>query len=236
MADCYGRCPPGSCNDDLPGHLIVIEGQDGVGRSTHIGQLTDWLESRGHAVAQVGLSRSHLAGPELREAKEGHDLRPYAMGLFYAADFFDQMENMVVPALRAGMVVLADRWVHTLMARQMVRGVDPDVLRSVYQGALVPDVVFRLQAKPKNLVERLLHKQGQLDYWESGMDMGLSNDWYDSFLKYQKRLERAWKDIGKTHAFVPVNGNRTVKNVQDDLREQLKPILRKAKPAKADVD
>ena len=229
---CYGSCNPGMCYDDLPGHLIVIEGPDGVGRSTQIGLLTDWLESRGHAVMHVGLSRSQLAGPELEAAKEGHELRPYPMSLFYAADFFDQLENKVVPALRAGIVVLCDRYVHTLIARAAVRGVDQARMEQVYGGAIVPDVVFKLHAKPQALVERLLNKQGQLDYWESGMDMGLANDWYDSFVKYQKKLHKAWGAMAATHAFTPINANRQVKTVQEDLRNRLKPLLRKAKPSK----
>lgn len=231
---CYGTCSPGLCDEELPGTLVVIEGPDGVGRSTHTNLLIEWLESRGHAVVQIGLSRSQLAGPELEAAKEGHALRPYPMSLFYAADFFDQLENQVIPALRAGMVVIADRYVHTLIARSIVRGVDEDRVKRVFDGAIVPDVVFKLHARPQALVERLLHKQGELDYWESGMDLGLDTDWYNSFVRYQKKLHRTWALLEDSHPFVQINANRRISAVQKELRDLLKPLLRKAKPSKTD--
>lgn len=223
---CYGGCPPGIGDEPLPGKLIVLEGPDAVGRSTHIGLLANHLEAKGQAVAQVGLSRSSLAAPELEQAKAGHDLRPYPMALFYAADFFDQLENRVIPALRAGMVVLADRYVHTLIARSIVRGLDPDQIKNVYSGALVPHAVLALQAKPKELVARMLHKFGQLDYWEAGMDLGLSTDWHASFVKYQKAINRTWKEhLAESHPYTPINANRIIASVHKDVVRHVEALL-----------
>src|SRR5678809_1676318 len=111
--------------EELKGKLIVIEGTDGVGRSTHIGLLKEWLESKGHAVLDTGMTRSALAGKGLKAAKEGHTLGGITMSLFYATDFADRLEHEIIPALRAGFVVLTDRYIYSLMARALVRAMDP---------------------------------------------------------------------------------------------------------------
>jgi dTMP kinase len=105
----YGERPPGIGEDSYPGRLIVVEGTDGVGRSTQVGLLKEWLEDRGYAVLDTGLVRSELAGPGIKRAKEGHTLDPITLNLFYATDFWDRMERQIIPALRAGMVALVDR-------------------------------------------------------------------------------------------------------------------------------
>src|SRR5215468_10263973 len=129
---------------ELKGKLIVIEGTDGVGRSTHVGLLKQWLENNGHAVLDTGMTRSALAGEGLKSAKEGHTLGRLTMTLFYATDFADRLENEIIPALRAGFVVLTDRYIFSLMARATVRGADPDWIREVYQFALIPDIIIYL--------------------------------------------------------------------------------------------
>jgi len=118
---CFGTPPPGLDLSRLTGALIVIEGPDSSGRSTHVGLLAEWLEQNGYPVVQIGLKRSRLVGNELEAAKEGNVLSPRTMSLFYATDFYDQLENTMVPALRAGSVVLADRYTFTPMARDVVR-------------------------------------------------------------------------------------------------------------------
>ena len=130
---------------DLNGKLIVIEGTDGAGRTTQIDLLKPWLEELGHAVLDTGMSRSTLAGEGIRRAKEGNNLGRVTQSLFYATDFVDRLENEIVPALRAGFVVLTDRYIYSLMARAMVRGVDAQWIRSIYSVALKPDAVFYLR-------------------------------------------------------------------------------------------
>src|SRR5579885_351030 len=167
----YGKGIPGAFLDELKGQLIVVEGADGSGRSTQIDMLKNWLERRGYPTANVGLKRSMLVSDELERAMRGNILGTRTLSLFYATDFADQLENGIVPALRSGFIVLADRYIYTLMARAIVRGVDPAWIRQVYSIALVPDAVFYLTVSPKILVERNLRKHAALDYWESGMDM-----------------------------------------------------------------
>ncbi|MEP6662123.1 MAG: thymidylate kinase, partial [Verrucomicrobiota bacterium] len=181
----YGQGLPGVDPKKLAGKLIVVEGADGSGRSTQIAHLVDWLEGEGHATKQVGLSRSTLVSEELDKAKMGNILSRTTLSLFYATDFADQLENSILPALKAGFMVLADRYIYTLMVRDLVRGMDETWLKNIYGIALVPDAVFYLHVSPEELVQRNFSKTHSLDFWESGMDLGLSRDMFDSFLKYQ---------------------------------------------------
>lgn len=232
MANRFFKMPPPQVDPaKLSGILIVIEGMDSSGRSTHIGRLAPWLEQKGYAVVQVGLKRSELVGQALEEAKQGNVLSPRTMSLFYATDFYDQLENSIVPALRAGSVVLADRYIFTLMARDVVRGADPAWLESLYSMALVPSTVFFLDTSWRTLLDRTLQAHNSLDYWESGMDLGLSRDWFESYLKYQRRMSAEFKFLAKKYDFITVNGNRTVSAVDRDLRAQIEQILTKEYPA-----
>ena len=145
MRETYGKLLPGMRLADLPGKLIVIEGTDGAGRSTQIDLLKPWLEELGHAVVDTGMTRSPLAGEGIRRAKEGNNLGRVTQALFYATDFVDRLENEIVPALRAGFIVLTDRYIYSLMARAIVRGMEPRWIRSIYSVALKPDAVFYLR-------------------------------------------------------------------------------------------
>ena len=147
----------------------------------------DWLETNGHPTVQVGLKRSTLVSSELEKAQHGNILSRTTLSLFYATDFADQLENIILPALKAGFIVLADRYIYTLMARDMVRGMDEKWPKNLYGIAPVPDAVFYLSVEPEELVQRNLSKNATLDYWESGMDIGFSLDVFDSFLKNIKR-------------------------------------------------
>ena len=151
----FGHGLPGVDLAKLSGKLIVIEGADGSGRSTQIGQLAHWLEGNGHATLQVGLKRSTLVSEQLEQAQQGNILSRSTLSLFYATDFADQLEHSILPALRAGVVVLADRYIYTLMARDLVRGMDEAWLRNLFGIALVPDAVFYLEVSPEQLVQRV---------------------------------------------------------------------------------
>jgi len=224
----YGIAPAGIDAAKLSGQLIVIEGPDSSGRSTHINLLAQWLEEQGYAVAQVGLKRSTLVGAELERAKEGNVLSPRTLSLFYATDFYDQLENRIVPALRAGFVVLADRYIYTLMARDIVRGADPEWVASVYSMALIPDAVFYLVISLSTLVERTFQSHSELGYWESGMDCGLSRDWFQSFVRYQKRIRNEFLRMQKKYGFQAVNGNRTIPAVDRDLKVRIQQVLQRS--------
>ena len=221
----YGSGLPGVDPADLTGPFVVVEGQDGAGRSTHVRLLQDWLEEQGHAVTTVGLRRSALIARELSNAKQGHMLGRKTMSLFYATDLADQLEHQIIPALRAGNVVVADRYIYTLMARDMVRGLDPEWCEGIYGMAPIPDAVFYLRVTPRRLVQRALAKTGVLDYWESGMDLGISPDLFDSFVKYQTMLQRAYRELREKYPFEIVNGNRLARSVMLDLRGRMRALL-----------
>jgi len=221
----YGRGLPKVNTEDLTGKLIVIEGADGSGRSTQIRLLTDYLEGRGYATVNVGLKRSNLVSAELEQAMQGNVLSPITLSLFYATDFIDQLENNIVPALRAGFIVLADRYIYTLMARDILRGGDPDWLRNIYSLALVPDAVFLLDVSPSFLIERTFQKKNSLDYWESGMDVRMSRDIFDSFIKYQRKIKAEFQRMKETYHFEVINGNRSPKAIAADLQKKVELIL-----------
>jgi dTMP kinase len=221
----YGQGIPGVNPEELVGKLIVVEGADGSGRSTQIVQLVSWLETIGRPTVQVGLKRSTLVSEELVRAQEGNILSRTTLGLFYATDFADQLENIILPALRAGFIVLADRYIYTLMARDMVRGMDEEWLKNLYGIALEPDGVFYLSVEPEELVQRNLAKSATLDYWESGMDLGLSRDLFESFVEYQSRMQAAFRQLQKTYGFEIIDANRPVETVARDLRKNIQGLV-----------
>jgi dTMP kinase len=221
----YGHGVPGVDLDQLAGRLIVVEGADGSGRSTQIAMLMEWLEGSGHATVQVGLKRSTLVSEELEQAQHGNILSRTTLSLFYATDFTDQLENVILPALKSGFIVLADRYIYTLMARDMVRGMDEPWLRNLYGIALEPDAVFYLNVPPEELVQRNFAKNSALDYWESGMDLGLSRDMFDSFMKYQTTVQQIFRRLQTTYGFTIVDGMRSADAINTELRKKIGGVL-----------
>ena len=221
----FGHGIPHVRPEQMAGKLIVVEGADGSGRSTQILRLMDWLETSGHPTVQVGLKRSSLVSAELEKAQEGNVLSRTTLALFYATDFADQLENIILPALKAGFIVLADRYIYTLMARDMVRGMDEKWLKNLYGIAPEPDAVFYLSVEPPELVQRNLSKNATLDYWESGMDLGLSRDVFDSFLKYQTAMQETFRKLQKTYNFDIVDANRATDSITKELRKKIAAIL-----------
>src|ERR1019366_5261485 len=187
MRQTYGKILPGMKPTELTGKLIVLEETDGAGRTTQIDLLKPWLEELGHAVLDTGMARSSLAGDGIRRAKEGKNLGRVTQSLFYATDFVDRLENEIIPALRAGFVVLTDRYIYSLMARAIVRGMDPAWLRRIFNVALKPDAVFYLRLGIDQLIPRVIFPRG-FDYWESGMDILPGHDMYENFRSYETAL------------------------------------------------
>lgn len=220
---------PGFDANELPGRLIVLEGTDGVGRTTQVALLHEWLEANGYAVTQTGLARSSLVGPGLQRAKQGHTLGDMTLNLFYATDFADRLEKEIIPALRAGFVCLTDRYIYSLIARGLVRGVDRRWLRDLFGFALAPDAVFYLEADLEHLAPRVLTGEG-FDYWESGMDLYRGDDIYQNWREYQAQLIEQFRVVGKEYNFIPIDANRSVHEIFNDLRKRLQPIVRGMKP------
>ena len=208
----------------LPGRLIVIEGTDGVGRSTQMRLLRPWLESSGYAVVDTEMTHSELVGVGLKQAKEGHTLGPITLNLFYATDFVDRFESQILPALRAGFIVLTDRYIYSLMARALVRGADPDWIRSIYGLALVPDAIFYLRIGVDDLIPRVLQRGG-FDHWESGMDMKLGEDLFDSFVNYQTQLLQQFDSMAQEYGFQVIDAVQPVERIAELLKQKMLPLL-----------
>ncbi|MFI5279618.1 MAG: dTMP kinase [Gemmatimonadales bacterium] len=221
----YGAGLPKCDTASLAGHLVVIEGADGVGRSTHIELLQGWLEGHGFAVATTGLVRSELTQKGIEVAKEGHSFDRTTMSLFYATDLADRVENEIMPALRSGFVVLADRYIFTTMARGAARGLNREWLDKLYGFALVPERTFFLRLDPDELIRRTLRRGGELDYWESGRDIGLAPDLYTSFRKYQALLLQEFDRLSERYGFTTLDASREIEEVQNELRRELAGML-----------
>jgi dTMP kinase len=227
----YGYGLPGFKKKRLPGKLIVFEGTDGVGRSTQIALLREWLESEGYAVAATGLKRGKLAGKAIKFAMQGHTLGDATMNLSYATDFADRLERDIIPALRASFVVLIDRYIFSLIARAQVRGADPTWIRNVLGFAMVPDIIFYLQADVSNLVPRVLNARG-FDYWESGVDFLKGRDYYDSYVEYQTRLIAQFDAMVDEFNFVRIDASRSILEVFQSLQANIKDQIKGMKPPK----
>lgn len=221
---------PGFDATELPGRLIVLEGTDGVGRSTQVALLHEWLEANGYAVTQTGLARSSLVGPGLQRAKQGHTLGDTTLNLFYATDFADRLEKEIIPALRAGFVCITDRYIYSIIARALVRGVAYDWLRDLFGFAIVPDAVLYLEADLEHLIPRVLAGEG-FDYWESGMDVLRGDDIFENWRVYQARLLEQYRQIAQEYRFITIDANRSVHDIFTDLRKQLTPVLKGMRPA-----
>jgi len=217
----YSEPLPDVDPSELTGTLIVIEGPDAVGRTTQINLLRQWLEREGHAVLHSGMARSALAGKGIQEAKKGNTLGPVTMTLFYLTDFADRLENEIVPALRAGFVVLIDRYIYSIMARAIARGEDRLWIEQVSGFALVPHAVYYLRAEAHELVRRVVLGRGAFDYWESGMDMRFGSDMHQSFVRYQTKLVRAMDRMAKRYDFTVVDASRPSEVIFRELKDHI---------------
>jgi dTMP kinase len=224
--------------DALPGKLIVIEGTDGVGRSTQIETLKQWLEIKGYGVVTTGWTRSPLMGRVIREAKSGHTLNSDTHVLLYAADFADRLEHEIIPALKAGFVVLADRYIYTVFARSKLRRIDPSWTRQVFSLAPLPSSILYMRISIEDLVPRVINaqtltkrywveqaKEG-IDYWESGMDLRLGEDFYDSFVEYQRQLLEEFETMAKEFNFEIVDASGSLKETTNQLKRKILATLK----------
>jgi dTMP kinase len=213
----------------LPGRLIVLEGTDGVGRSTQIALLREWMESQGYAVQSTGLKRSALAGEGIKKAMAGHTLGNITANLFYATDMVDRLEKVIIPALRAGFIVLTDRYIYSIIARAIVRGVDPGWIRDVFGFALVPDAVYYLHADVPHLIPRVLNVR-EFDYWESGKDLHPELDYFDAFVRYQTALLAEFEAMAEEYCFRRIDATASVRDVYQALTGEVSAVLADMKP------
>jgi dTMP kinase len=212
----------------LPGHLIAIEGTDGVGRSTQIELVRPWLELEGYAVSSTGWTRSPLLHETIEEAKAGHQLTVTTFSLLYGADFADRLEHEILPALQAGFIVIADRYMYTAFARSTVMGADPIWSRELFGMALVPDLVVYFDIDVESLVPRVVQGKG-MDYWESGMHLAMGSDIFDSFTRYQAQLIDEYRRLSEEFGFTAIDARRSIEQVQHDLRASISEYLHKVR-------
>jgi dTMP kinase len=220
---------PGVDTSDLQGKLLVVEGPDSVGRSTQVIRLKSWLEAQGFAVMETGMARSALTRKGIQEAKRGHTLGPVTMTLFYTTDFADRLENQIIPALRAGFVVLTDRYIFSIIARAIARGQDRRWIEEAASFALAPHAVYYLRAPVEDLVARVLIGRGAFDYWESGMDTPFGRDRFESFVKYQDRIIRALDSMVDTYGFTVIDASKTPDEIFARLQQSISKLLRSSK-------
>jgi len=209
---------------EVNGHLIVLEGSDGVGRTTQLSLLRTWLEVQGYGVIETGWTRSALVRDSIDLAKAGNSLNVLTFNLLYATDYADRLEHEIIPALRSGFIVLADRYIYTAFARAMVRGADPNWIRNLYGFALEPDLVLYLQVDVDTLINRVL-RADSLDYWEAGLDHNPGLDPYDSFQRYQARMIREFDRMAEEMHFTVIDARKGVEEIQQDLREAIAHVL-----------
>jgi len=220
----YGRGLPYLSIDDYPGKLIAIEGTDGVGRSTQIAMLREWLEIQGYGVVETGWARSALMEKTIELAKSSNTLNKLTFTLLYATDFADRLEKEIIPALKAGFIVLADRYIFTALARAQVRGLDRQWNRNLYGFAIAPHLVFYLRIDVDTLVRRVLD-EGGMDYWESGMDLKAGDSIYDNFRTYQRALLKEYQSMADEFGFRVVDGKKSIAAIQTELRRQIGEFL-----------
>ena len=214
-----------SINHGFDGLLIVVEGTDGAGKSTHVNMLAQYIKDKCYGCTVSEWKTSRLISGVINEAKERNMLNTTTFSLLYAADYTDRLENEIIPALKAGFVVLMDRYIYTAYVRDSVRGHDINWVKNLYSFAPKPDLVFYLDVPVETLIKRLIAKNGALDYFESGRDIGLSTDIYKSFEIYQKRCLDEYKKLIKEYGFVKIDGTQDISEIHNQLKLKVDELL-----------
>jgi dTMP kinase len=220
----FGEGLPYRKTIDCKGKLIAIEGTDGVGRSTQVELLTQWLKIQGYGVTTTGWTRSQLMSKAIDYAKSGNMLDRMTFSLLYATDFADRLENEIIPALESGFIVIADRYVYTAWARDLVRDPNPQWIKDLYGFAPIPHLVTYLRIDVENLIPRVI-ESGGMDYWESGMDLHLADNIFDSFKKYQHQMIEAYDQMAEQNNFEVVDARQSVEDIQKELRLRIQKVL-----------
>ncbi len=208
-----------------PGKLIVLEGTDGVGRSTQTLLLQNWLAIEGYGVVVTGWKSSELISRVIDKAKSKNALNTITFSLLYATDLADRLNSIIEPALKAGLIVVADRYIYTALARDVVRGADPNWVRKLYEYAIEPDLVFYLNMPLKPLLKRIITTRGSLDFYESGRDIGMSTDLYQSFELYQAQIIHEYEQMVNEFNFISIEADLEIDEVQKKLRQSVKKLL-----------
>jgi len=211
---------------ELQGKLFIVEGIDGSGKSTQLDLLKKWLIGEGYCVAFSEWNSSPIVGQTTRVGKKKHMLTPLTFSLIHAADFADRMERQMVPALKAGAVVLADRYIFTAFARDAARGLNRDWLQRLYSFAVRPTVAFYFDVPLEESLRRILAGRPALKYYEAGMDLHLSDDPYQSFELFQGRILAEYQNMVKSERLTVIDATLPLVKQQDMVREIVSPHLK----------
>ena len=214
-----------------PGRLIIVEGIDGSGKSTQLALLSQWLRLRGYAVAFSEWNSSPLVKETTRRGKKKEMFTPTSFSLIHATDFADRMERYIMPLLKAGAVVCADRYAYTAFARDVVRGVSPEWVRKLYSFAITPDMAFYFKVPIEVAISRLLGgTRGQFKHYEAGMDMNLSPDVTQSFRIFQSSILAQYEKIVEEFQLITMDATKDIEAQQNDMRRLVGEALKDYKP------
>jgi len=214
-----------SMRSDTRGKLIIVEGIDGSGKSTQIHLLEKWLAYKGVSVFRSEWNSSEMVKEITSKGKKKGLLTPTTFSLLHATDFADRYERNISPLLRAGHFVLADRYVYTAFARDIVRGCNPEWVKKVYDFAIKPDVAFYFKVPVDIAVDRILIGRPKLKYYEAGMDMNLSNDQYESYRIFQGRIIEQYDSLAQSEGFTVIDGTMNIEEQQNIVRKKILPLL-----------
>ncbi len=215
----------GTLNNDFPGKLYIVEGCDGSGKSTQVYLLKKWLESRGYFVFFTEWNSSDLLKTYTKKAKRKNLLTPTTFSLIHASDFADRYEKLILPHLRAGHIVLADRYIYTAYARDIARGCDREWLKNLYNFAVRPTVAFYFRAPLEISLSRILTGRDEIKYHEAGMDLGLSPNVVESFKLFQGIIKEQYDRMAKEEGFTIMDATRSIEAQQIEMRRIVEKTL-----------
>ncbi|NLV73642.1 MAG: thymidylate kinase [Chloroflexi bacterium] len=221
--------------EQLPGRLFVVEGIDGSGKSTQLDLLRKWLVATGYCIAFSEWNSSALVRSTTKRGKKRQLLTPTTFSLIHAVDFMHRLQQQVIPALKAGAIVMADRYIYTAFARDSARGVDPKWVRTVYAYAPIPTVAMYFRVPLDESLRRIITGRPSLKYYEAGMDLGLSDDSLESYRIFQGRIQREYEQLVTEYGLVVVDATLPIVNQQDIVRSLIRPHLEGALRAESNA-
>jgi len=209
----------------MPGKLMVVEGIDGSGKSTQIRLLEKWLRFNGFDVFKTEWNSSELVRQVTSKGKKKANLTPTTFSLLHATDFADRFERNILPLLRAGYFVLADRYIYTAYARDVTRGCDPKWVRKLYSFAIRPDITFYYKVPIDIAMDRILAGRPKLKYYEAGMDLNLSRDVYESYRMFQSRIIEQYDGMSRKERFTTIDATQSIKEQQSLMRDRVRELM-----------
>lgn len=211
---------------EFPGKLFIVEGTDGSGKSTQLQLLHQWLKAEGYPVFFSEWNSSPLVKKTTKRAKKQQSFTPTTFSLLHATDFADRTERDIIPPLKAGAVVLADRYIYTAFARDVARGCAPDWVRRVYNFAVKPTVAFFFRAPLEVAIDRILSGRPSLKYYEAGLDMDWTDDAEESFKIFQGKILNEYDKMVNEYGLTKIDATKSIQAQQSEMRKIVAPFLK----------